>query len=118
MQIGFCMLCKKERTLLRSLLFLLRSLRERLAAEDGEDVELAVVGDAVRVLERLHVLAQDGEVHGGVARHVVGVGRLRQRDRAELDDIADAQLRGGDAVLFAISAMAGFLSALPWAMGE
>lgn len=65
---------KKERTLLRSLLFLLRSLRERLAAEDGEDVELAVVGDAVRVLERLHVLTRDGEVHGGVARHVVGVG--------------------------------------------
>lgn len=73
----------------------MRSLRERLAAEDGEDVELAVVGDAVRVLERLHVLTRDGEVHGGVARHVLGIGRLRQRDRAELDDIADAR-KGSD----------------------
>ena len=107
---------KKERTLLRSLLFLLRSLRERLAAEDGEDVELAVVGDAVRVLERLHVLTRDGEVHGGVARHVVGVGRLRQRDRAELDDIADAQLRGVDAVLFRHLRDGGVLERL--AMGD
>lgn len=107
---------KKERTLLRSLLFLLRSLRERLAAEDGEDVELAVVGDAVRVLERLHVLTRDGEVHGGVACHVVGVGRLRQRDRAELDDIADAQLRGVDAVLFRHLRDGGVLERL--AMGD
>ena len=44
---------------------------ERLAAEDGEDVELAVVGDAVRVLERrdaaLHRQAVEHALHAAAA---------------------------------------------------
>ena len=47
---------------------------------------------------------------------MVGVGRLRQRDRAELDDIADAQLRGVDAVLFRHLRDGGVLERL--AMGD
>ena len=70
---------------------------QRLAAEDREDAEFAVVGDALHVLGGLHVCSRNFEVHGGVARYMCRVCGLGQRHGAELDDVADAELWSGRA---------------------
>src|SRR6478609_4192961 len=73
-----------------------RSRRSRpgllLAAVDREGAVLAVVL-LVQVPQGVHVLVGDDEIHVGVGPHVLGVTGLRQRHGAQLQGVADAQLR-------------------------
>ena len=71
------------------------------SAEDGEACAFAVVLDRRHGFQRFHVGIRDDEaVDVGVIFHVRGVRRLWQRQRAELQAVADAELGDGDAVFF------------------
>ena len=71
------------------------------SAEDGEDGAFTVVLDGRHRFERRHVFIRDDEaVDIGVVFHVLGGCRLRQWERAELQAVADAELRDGDVVFF------------------
>jgi hypothetical protein len=50
------------------------------------------------VFQEFHVLFGDLEVHVCVGSHVFGLGCLGQREQAELEVVADGQLRHGDAI--------------------
>lgn len=64
-----------------------------LAAVDGERAGVAVVPFVEVPQQGPHVFVRDLEADVRVGTHVIGVGRLRQGDGAELQGVADAQLR-------------------------
>ena len=71
------------------------------SAEDGEARAFAVVLDGRHGFQCFHVCVRDDEaVDVSVVFHMCGVRRLWQRQRAELQAVADAELGDGDAVFF------------------
>ena len=69
------------------------------SAEDGEARAFAVILDGRHGFQCFHVCVRDDEaVDVSVVFHMCGVRRLWQRQRAELQAVADAELSHGNAV--------------------
>ncbi len=60
-----------------------------LLAEDRKDAGFAVA-DVTQPPQRRHVLVENGEIHLGILAHVLGAGRLWQRQQPQLEAVADA----------------------------